>query len=99
MAHDGETAIGRVLLAAVAVAFSARGGRVQPHAVADLRQLAEALPPDHPLRFEAIAFAAAFDTHRRDPQALASLGEALDRGITRILRRDPADLERKDIHG
>lgn len=99
MEHEGETAIGRVLLAAIAVALSARCGSVRPHAVTDLRQLAETLPSDHPLRFEAMAFAAAFDTHRRDPQALASLGDALDRGITRILRRDPADLGRKDIHG
>ena len=94
-----EDPIGPALLAATAVAMSARGGAVRPEAVQQLRDLAAALPADHPLRFEALGFAAAFDTYRRNPQALAVLGEALDRGITRALRRDPVDLGRKDIHG
>lgn len=96
---ENEDPIGPALLAATAVAMSARGGAVRPEAVQQLRDLAAALPADHALRFEAQAFAAAFEAHRRDPQALAHLGAALDRGITRALRRDPVDVGRKDIHG
>lgn len=94
-----ESCIGPALLAATAVALSARGGFVAPHAVEQMRGAARALPADHALRFEMLAFAEAFEAQRRDPAALEALGLALDRGITRLFRAAPVDQARRDIHG
>ena len=91
--------IGPILLAATAAAMAARTGTLQPHRVHELREQATALPVGHPLRFDVLAFCLAWDLNRRDPDALATIGEGLDRGIARALRPDPIDRTRSDIHG
>ena len=91
--------IGPILLAATAVAMSARTGRLQAHQVAALEDQALALPDSHPLRFDSMSFVLHWRENHRDAQAVAALGEALDRGIARVLRKDPIDRNRSDIHG
>jgi hypothetical protein len=91
--------IGPILLMATSAAMSARTGQLQPHQVADLRAAATALPVGHPLRFGALAFCLGWDLNRRDADAVAALGEALERDVARALRPDPIDRTRSDIHG
>lgn len=99
MSDDQPVSLGPILLAATAAALSARTGRIQPHQVEALTGAAHALPEGHPLRFEVMTFCHAWGQHRRDPEAVSALGEALDRGIARALRKDPIDRNRSDIHG
>lgn len=98
-ARMSDDEIGPILLSATAVALSARTGGLQLHQVDALEDQARALPPDHPLRFDALSFVLHWREYRRDPEAIAELGEALDRGIARVLRKDPIDRNRSDIHG
>lgn len=75
-----------VLVAATAVALSARTNCLTPHAVEDLRIKAEELlDRDDALRPAVIRFATAFEEFRRDPYALQKLGEELARKIEVIL--------------
>ncbi len=101
MTPDPETCApdGPALLAAAAVALSARCGRLQPHQVYILTARAADLPAEDPLRGVAMLFASHYPAHRRDPEALASLGEELDRGIRRALAPATVGAGRRDIHG
>ena len=89
-----------VLTAALAVALSARTGRLKEHAVEDMRTRAEQmLQPDDPLRRAVIMFATAWKAERRDRAAVAGLGEELQRSIDRLTRADVPGADRRDIHG
>ena len=91
---------GPVLLAAYAVALRARQGGVTAEDVSDMRVRAEELlPRGSSLRAAVYCFATMYELHRHDPAAVAELGLALDRDISRALRPEPVDLSRRDIHG
>ena len=90
-----------VLMAATAVALSARTNTLTAHAVDDMRIRAEELlPPDDPLRPAVIRFATMFLELRRDPYALSKLGEELERAVSEALHPDRRPIEpRRDIDG
>ncbi len=70
------------LMAAFAVAMSARTGQLTAHAVEDMRIKAEeVLLRDHPAYPVIVSFATQYEIHRRDPEALAELGRTLELGI------------------
>lgn len=70
------------LMAAFAVAMSARTGQLTDHAVEDMRIKAEEiLLRDHPAYPVILNFATQYEMHRRDPAALVQLGETLELGI------------------
>jgi hypothetical protein len=100
------------LFAAQSVALSARTRCLTGHAVDDMRTKAEELlPKGDTLRQAILTFATMYEQHRRDPQAVVVLGEALEADVSRALLSgasalsDPAhwpapvDLDRSDIHG
>ena len=70
------------LMAALAVAMSARTGQLTQHAVEDMRVKAEELlKRDHPAYPVIVTFATQYELHRRDPAALSELGKTLKMGI------------------
>lgn len=89
------------LMAAYAVALSARTQTLSPHAVEDMRTKAEELMPRGHAAYHAItAFATQYELHRRDPQKLSDLGEELEACLRRAVA--PAAPERPwraDIDG
>lgn len=88
------------LMAAQAVALSARTGSLTQHAVDDMRTRAEELlGRDDPMRAAVLAFATQYELHRRDPYALQKLGEALERALRGALSLDQVLRERRDIDG
>lgn len=100
------------LFAAQVVAMNAKVGSLTLHAVDDLRTKAEELLAKRdPLRAAIIAFASQYEVHRRDPKALASMGETLEAALRVALDVPhpaslpdpsqwpaPVDLHRRDIH-
>lgn len=89
-----------VLSAAFAVALSARTGSLTLHQVEDMRTKAEELcERGDELRSAVILFATEYEAHRRDPVAMASLGEQLQRDVERATRPDLPGHDRRDIHG
>ncbi|WP_124253709.1 hypothetical protein [Cereibacter sphaeroides] len=89
-----------VVMSAFAVAMKAKADRLQPGDVDQMRDLSiRILERGEGLRDAITAFAFAYGRHRRDPEALAFLGEDLLRAVQRDLRPEPIDLHRRDIHG
>lgn len=89
-----------VMMAASAVALSARSGQVTQHDVEDLRVKAEELlGRDDPMRAPILTFASMFEVHRRDRTALQRLGEDLWRAIGYSTAPAPRLPERRDIDG
>lgn len=90
-----------VLMAAKAVALSARTDGLTPHAVEDMRTRAEELlARDDALRPACIRFATMFEEYRRDAYALRMLGEELEREIEAALGlTPPAPRLRRDLDG
>lgn len=90
-----------VLMAAQAVAMSARTGSLTAHAVDAVRvQAEELLERGDDLRSAVILFATQFEQFRRDAYALAKLGEQLERAISAALHPDARPTEpRMDIDG
>lgn len=88
------------LMAAQAVALSARTGTLTQHAVDDMRIRAEELlARDDPMRAAVLTFATQYEAHRRDAYALKVLGEALERDLRVHLSLDRVLSERRDIDG
>lgn len=89
------------LTAAYAVAMSARTGQLTDHAVEDMRVKAEELLlRDHPAYPIIMTFCTMFEVERRNPPALAALGEDLERGIRHAVWQPGHPLtERRDIDG
>jgi hypothetical protein len=89
------------LMAAFAVAMSARTGQLTDHAVEDMRIKAEeVLLRDHPAYPVIMSFATMYEVNRRNPEALTQMGESLEHGIR--LAVQPAEPERPfraDIDG
>lgn len=87
------------LMAAKAVALSARTGSLTMHAVDDARTKAEELlGRSDDLRSAIIRFATKFEEFRRDAYALSKLGEELDRAIEEALGLTrPAPAHRADL--
>lgn len=70
------------LTAAFAVAINARTRQLTDHAVEDMRVKAEELLlRDHPAYPIIMTFCTMYEVERRNPDALATLGEDLERGI------------------
>lgn len=90
-----------VLMAAKAVALSARTDGLTAHAVEDMRVRAEELlARDDDLRPACIRFATMFEEYRRDPYALRKLGEELEREIDAAVGLLRPELRvRRDIDG
>jgi len=90
-----------VLMAAQAVALSARTNTLTAQAVeAMLARACEALAPVDELRAAVVTFAAAYERHRRDPEAMAVHGVTLEAEIREILKLNPAmPRTRVDIDG
>lgn len=88
-----------VMIAAQAVALSARTGTLTLHAVDDMRARAEQfLDWRDDVRLAVMTFATQYEQHRRDPEALRALGEALDAAICQILRLTEAPVRhRRDV--
>lgn len=92
--------IGPVLLAATAVSMRARvGGLTRRDIDVMLNRALELLETGDTLRDAIIVFSAQYEQLHRDPDAVVSLGDELQRGIDRALRPEPYDLSRRDIHG
>lgn len=89
------------LMAAYAVAMSAKSGQLTEHAVEDMRIKAEeVLLRDHPAYPVIVQFATMYEMERHDPAALAQLGEALELGIRMAVQPASADRpERVDLDG
>ncbi len=88
------------LMAAFSVAMSARCNQLTPHAVEDMRIKAEEiLGREHAAYPVITTFATMYEMHRRDPAALAELGEDLERGLKYATAPAPRMPERRDIDG
>ena len=89
------------LMAAFAVAMSARTNQLTPHAVEDMRIKAEeVLKRDHPAYPVILNFATQYELHRRDPAALAQLGETLELGVRMAVQPSQPDRPtRMDLDG
>jgi hypothetical protein len=89
------------LMAAKAVALSARTGSLTLHMVDDMRARAEELlGRDDDLRRAVLTFATMYEVYRRDPDALRKLGEGLDRDIEAAIGIVRPELRhRRDIDG
>lgn len=96
----GDTHVA-ALTAALAVAMSARTGQLAHHAVDDMRTKAEELlPRDHHAYPVIMAFATQYELHRRDPAALAELGETLQHGLRLAVAPASPELPfRRDLDG
>jgi hypothetical protein len=89
------------LMSAFAVAMSARTGMLSPHATEDMRIKAEELMPrDHAAYGAILTFATQYELHRRDAEALKSLGEDLERALRAAIAPAAPDwTQRRDING
>jgi hypothetical protein len=89
------------LMAAYAVALSARTGQLTDHAVEDMRVKAEeVLRRDHPAYPVIVTFATHYELERRNPEALRALGEDLERGVRLAVQPPPPERPRRvDIDG
>lgn len=86
------------LMAAFAVALSARTNMLTPHAVDQMRtQAEELLPRDHGAYSAIVSFATQYEIYHRDPEALAKLGEYLEASLTEAV--GPRRPYRADIDG
>ena len=90
-----------VLMAAQAVAMSARTNQLTTHAVDDMRIKAEELlAHGDELRLAVLTFASAYEGARRDPGALAVHGTTLEAEIRELLKLNTAaPRTRADIDG
>ena len=89
-----------VMMAASAVALSARVGMVTQHDVEDLRtKCEELLARDDPMREPILTFASMFEVHHRDRAQLRELGEDLWRAIGYGTAPAPLLRNRRDIDG
>ncbi len=88
----------RVLSQAHAVALQARCGRRVPALVTGLRVLACDLPEEDGLKADLSSFDAGW-RQAHDPQAMAQLGEVLQRAVVRHLWAPLMGAERADLHG
>ncbi len=88
------------LMAAFAVAMSARPGQLTEHAVEDMRVKAEELlRRDHPAYPIIVQFATMYEVHRRDAATLVTLGDDLERGIRLAVTPAPTLPFRADLDG
>lgn len=89
------------LMAAFAVAMSARTAQLTDHAVEDMRVKAEELLlKDHPAYQPILRFATMYEITRRDPAALAALGDQLEHDIRLAVAPPQRELPfRADIDG
>lgn len=89
-----------VLMAAYAVALSARTGSLTRHAVDDMRTMAEELlERDDDLRPAVFNFASQYELHSHDPVHVGYLGAALERAVRLASGLDQPRRERRDIDG
>ena len=89
-----------VMMAASAVALSARSGQVTQHDVEDLRvKTEELLGRDDPMRGPILTFASMYEVHRRDREAVRALGEDLWRAIGWGTATASTVPHRRDIDG
>lgn len=90
-----------VLMAAQAVALSARTGSLRPEAVTNMvDQAITRLSPGDDLRSAVITFSEAFDRDRRDPGAMEVHGVTLETELREILKLNPASPRvRVDLDG
>lgn len=90
-----------VMIAAQAVALSARTGTLSGHAVEDMRIKAEELlARGDDLRQAVIFFASQYEVLRRDPYGLRLLGEQLEAALRSALDLGASPRrERRDIDG
>jgi hypothetical protein len=87
------------LMAAQAVAMSARTDQLTSHMVDDMRTKAEELlPRDHPARAAIIAFATMYEQYRRDADQMQAQGRCLQDAIGLSLNPD-APTPRRVIYG
>lgn len=87
------------LMAAQAVALSARTDQLTGHMVDDMRTKAEELlPRDHPARAAILTFATMYEQHRRDPDQMRAQGRYLQDAIGQSLNPDAAT-PRRQIYG
>ncbi len=95
---DDHTA---ALMAAFAVAMNARTNQLTQHLVDDMRAKAEELlPREHQAYPLILGFATQYELHRRDPEALATLGETLQHGIRLAVAPASPELPfRSDLDG
>lgn len=89
------------MFAAIAVAYMAKGGLIDPVSGVDKleRQIAELLPEGGDIRDCVEEFCAAYRHVRRDREAVAELGNRLAERIARLARPEPIGAERKDLNG
>lgn len=89
------------LMAALSVALSARTHQLTSHAVDEMRVKAEELlRRDHPAHPIIMTFCTMYEMQRRDRDAVAALGDDLERGINHVVWQPSAALtERRDIDG
>lgn len=74
------------LMAAFAVALSARTNMLTPHAVDQMRtQAEELLPRDHDAYPAIVSFATQYEIYHRDPEALSRLGQYLEDSLTQAV--------------
>lgn len=86
-------------MAALAAGLAAKAGTLDPADVARLDGASGALlEEDDALRISIADFVAGHDERRRDPDALAELGDALVRAVE-LDAYTPPDLHRSDIYG
>ncbi len=77
------------LMAAQAVALSARTGTLTLHMVDDMRARAEELlSRDHPVRRAVLTFATMYEQYRRDPEQIRKQGEYLQEALGLALNPD-----------
>jgi hypothetical protein len=88
------------LLAAFAVALSARTGTLTAQVVDDMRARAEELlPRDHALRPAIMGFCTMYELRKRNAAQLVELGAELQRNLDRATAPPVAFRERKDTDG
>lgn len=86
------------LMAAFAVALSARTNMLTSHAVDQMRtQAEELLPRDHAAYPAIVSFATQYEIYHRDPDALARLGQYLEDSLHQAV--GPQRQWRADIDG
>ncbi len=97
----GRTPLGRVRFAAVHTAMQAWFGQVTPENVRALSELAvRELPEGCPTREAVCAACADFEKlHYRKQDVQTEWGDALRAAMLTLMRPDPVDAHRRDIHG
>ncbi len=99
MSDTPETNIVPALMAAQAVALSARTDQLTRHMVDDMRTKAEELlPRNHPARPAILTFATMYEQHHRDPGQMQAQGRYLQDAIGQALNPD-APTPRRQIYG